>query len=1283
MTGQNPSAFGTVFVSWLLIWGSISPIVLGAAPPVRPAVCEAGSGYDSRCTLSSSGDASLLQVTSRMERTRAHDTLVDPEPVSLAAKGKRVTFSDLGQGSCQLAPTRGTPKVAKPLKHMHLGAEVKEGRCRQWCVEKSAPNSLGKHRCWGYTITGEGNCLIWKEGPLVAVSYPNDPARHCHAVLLQEDQPEGPPDMTEEEAIASGGNEIPGEGMNEIAPGPEVPGPEIAGDMNITESEGPEPSKKSCVICKLISQEVQQTVQSEVSTEVVNAKKVIEEEILKQLSTREQTVKIEIQKLIQKQMEADMDQDKEITKLADKVEDDLVSKGDVSTLVNRIETVEQRVSTAEESMSNVLNDIAGIKEKISDLQVKTQTFVTKSSESITKLKAHLESDTRERELLIMSQVVEMITNSTNHFNTQIMTKIEESITNEITSTIVKAERIVQDQIDEERKVDEEKTAEIKEKITKNWEKIETILSELRSTISQTAATQVSNAQEIKGVKDSLESVATSIVQTAVEEHAVETEEVIKALEQNLEKLEIVVEEESAAGMEQDKAIIELAEEMAKSEERVMKKAADKTKKDLEEIQKASADAAKDLEIQIGNIKSGDSGSSSEKSKLEKIVAELKNVQETVEAEKAERIKNTESVAILKKDAKVAKEMILVIQSDLESHKESSQKMMLEEVKVMVEESQLVTIQKTKEITVKEMSVEISKMKTSVVSKMEQSIKIIEEGQKAEAAEHEVRKKKLQDSLDGLSKKVDMNVKASEKISKDKDDLESSVKALKGMVEESNKEHEAADKEISSIKAYIEKIQKDLKENEESMPTKDELRIIEGALSKVKSKVVVVDEKIQTETKTREAALSDLEVQVTANEEHLDDLEEELMSIQEDIISVAGIMQELQDEQAAVADEAVKKALEQVQNMVTETTDKVMADEVELIRQETKEMMADVEKTVVTMQKKIESEKTARGKADEQIIKMQKTVEKLAKALDEKADAKTVDQVSKSLTTIQSAVVKEQVARQDSEKQMTMIKQAMSVLFSRTQRKEKEVKIVREVQQTHKVKKSYEKESTEKLLAAAEKVQKLEATTSKEIKAVQVDIQSVQSKIQAEAVERRKSDATLLVLKDKVKFVFKKLSHNSDKIEGLEAKINERLSALSQSLTELSVKVTVSGQSSSQDLTRMDTMLQTLVQDLQKEVAARNEGDTAHQTEMLLRIESRLKNVMTKEVSSTDISKVVTEHTSRTGDTTTHVKKTTTTSKKTSSSSSSSSSSKTTSSKSSSSPVEQSLVGEAENEVAQV
>merc|ERR1719359_1817757 len=115
------------------------------------------------------------------------------------------------------------------------------------------------------------------------------------------------------------------------------------------------------------------------------------------------------------------------------------------------------------------------------------------------------------------------------------------------------------------------------------------------------------------------------------------------------------------------------------------------------------------------------------------------------------------------------------------------------------------------------------------------------------------------------------------------------------------------------------------------------------------------------------------------------------------------------------------------------------------------MMSQVEQTVVTLQGKIDSEKAAREKADVQVEKMMVTVDKLTSALDEKADQTTIEQISKTLHMIQSTVRSEQVARKDSEKQMTMIKQAMTKLYHKPSKKEKEVRVVREIQETHHIK----------------------------------------------------------------------------------------------------------------------------------------------------------------------------------------------------------------------------------------
>merc|ERR1719321_1468848 len=105
--------------------------------------------------------------------------------------------------------------------------------------------------------------------------------------------------------------------------------------------------------------------------------------------------------------------------------------------------------------------------------------------------------------------------------------------------------------------------------------------------------------------------------------------------------------------------------------------------------------------------------------------------------------------------------------------------------------------------------------------------------------------------------------------------------------------------------------------------------------------------------------------------------------------------------------------------------------------------------------------------------MQQTLVSLTNALDEKADSKTIEKMSETLTMIQSTTRKEQETRANSEKQITMIKQAMTMLFHRTERKEKEVRVQREVRETHHLRVSYNKESTKKLVAAAKSMEKVE------------------------------------------------------------------------------------------------------------------------------------------------------------------------------------------------------------------
>merc|ERR1719171_2742703 len=147
---------------------------------------------------------------------------------------------------------------------------------------------------------------------------------------------------------------------------------------------------------------------------------------------------------------------------------------------------------------------------------------------------------------------------------------------------------------------------------------------------------------------------------------------------------------------------------------------------------------------------------------------------------------------------------------------------------------------------------------------------------------------------------------------------------------------------------------------------------------------------------------------------------------------------------------------------------------------------------------------------------------------------------------------------------------------------------------HHVKKSYKKEASEKLIGTMAHLKKVEASASAEILNVRSEIVSVQATMKAEAQARMKSDMMLQTLQSRTQTLFKKMSENEDKVANLEQKVTERLAALSSSLSELSVKATVSGDSSTQDLARMDLMLQTLVSDFKEEESARKIGDSQTQ-----------------------------------------------------------------------------------------
>lgn len=137
-------------------------------------------------TLDASAPAvSLLQHS----KTLLSNSLVNNHG-SMTARGRKKDpendFTDLGAGTCMT-------KAGKVPNHMHWGSHFKD-RCAQYCLSKTLPGSWeGKaDRCWGYTITQQGTCYIWREGPLAKFPWESDPERHCYVVsaLLHSPQPE-------------------------------------------------------------------------------------------------------------------------------------------------------------------------------------------------------------------------------------------------------------------------------------------------------------------------------------------------------------------------------------------------------------------------------------------------------------------------------------------------------------------------------------------------------------------------------------------------------------------------------------------------------------------------------------------------------------------------------------------------------------------------------------------------------------------------------------------------------------------------------------------------------------------------------------------------------------------------------------------------------------------------------------------------------------------------------------------------------------------------------------
>jgi len=808
----------------------------------------------------------------------------------------------------------------------------------------------------------------------------------------------------------------------------------------------------------------------------------------------------------------------------------------------------------------------------------------------------IEESTKKSELDVLSQVALLIQNTTSRFSESILQKIETRITTSVTEAMVKAERIVQEALEREKEVHESEHTEIKEKIDENWKKIQVIIKDLRQAINEGTKAQVTNAQEITSLKESIEGVAIAAAKKVVGEHSKETQNTIKDLEARLEDLTITVEEEAEAAIQRDEDIIGLAEIMQESEVKMMEKTQEHIKKEAELLKSGTEEAMKKLELEIGNIKSDE-----EKSKLEKIVKDLGKVKKTVAEEQEERMKNVASIAMLKTEAQSLKLVIGEVKSDLAAHKESSHKIIIEEVKILMEEAQSSTVQTAKDLAIKEMMTQVTDVRLSIETKLKTSLTIIQEGQEKERKEHEAQHKKITDKIEVLKKQVSANTEAAEKTKADQKQLNDAVDSLVDAVELGEEQHIKAAEEIEVLNEMIEGVVGAMDAQKEAIPTKEDIAKLEATLTKVSAKVTGLGDKIDKETELREASVLALEERVTANEDHLTEIEEEIIGMTEDIIGIAQIMKEISNEQEQVVDKAVQEALKSVQGMVKETTSSLIEESMEKVKDETTEMMNQVQKTVAVLQKAMESEQGKREKADEQINVLRQKVVSLTNSLDQKADASTVEQISKSVSMIQTVVRTQKESRSSSEKEMEIVKQAMVTLFKRTEAKEKEVKHTKEIHQVHHVHHTHRVASTTRITAVSKRVQQVEAAASAKISRLSTYITEVKAKLQSDEAARLKSDAVLNTLQEQTLALFKKVAVNSGKVESLDAKITERIESLSAMLSEISVKIQVSQQSSQQDLTRMDKMLQSLMAELSAEESAMKLGDTKMESAIMARV----------------------------------------------------------------------------------
>eukprot|EP00746_Dinoflagellata_sp_MGD_P163261 gnl/MRDRNA2_/MRDRNA2_91207_c0_seq1.p1 gnl/MRDRNA2_/MRDRNA2_91207_c0~~gnl/MRDRNA2_/MRDRNA2_91207_c0_seq1.p1 ORF type:complete len:1299 (-),score=369.14 gnl/MRDRNA2_/MRDRNA2_91207_c0_seq1:44-3826(-) len=977
-------------------------------------------------------------------------------------------------------------------------------------------------------------------------------------------------------------------------------------------------AKDKCVICTEIEKEVQEQVTKTVVTQMETATSKLEKEIMHQLLVRHNSTMDQLDKFVEDQISADLENEGKIQDLEDKLEKEFVENGVVTKLETRLSTIETRLATLEGQMKEVTETIDLINTDVADLRSRTSTFVNETKIKIKNMATLIKESTDKSETQVLKEVSLLIQKTSQTFSETILKKTEDRIATSVSETLVKVERIVSEAIDHEKEVHEEERSEMKEKLTKSWEKITTIVKELKTAIEGGNKATVENAQEIKSVKDSIRGVALAAAKKVVGEHAKNTATTINDLKGRLEDLDAFVEEEADAAMQRDEDIIELAKLMQESEQAMLEKTQEFIKKETDAVKNAiSSDAAKKLELEIANVKST---SSEEAEAIEKVIAQMKKLNTTVSEEKELRLQNSKAISILREQETAIKVFIGDVKTEIKNHKESSHKKIMEQVKILMDDAQSSTIQKAKELSVKEMMTQITTVRTSVETKLETSITIIKESAKAEQENHEAESKKMQEKIAALKKIVSSNTEITSQLSADQKGLSDAVDALVDAVDDGDAKHAKAAEDIELLNEFIEKVAATAGDQRDKFPTKEEVSKLEAAVTQVNAKVVAIGDRLQKETEQREASILAIEDRVTANEEHLDEIEGTIIDTSQDIVDIATLLKEIDQEQANIESEAVKAALGAVKGMVEETTETVLQENMAKVKGEAEVMISQVQKTIQTLNKAVDAESALRQKADAKIEALKKKVVELSNSLDQKADKKSVDTITQTVTHIQNSIRKEKEVRSSSEKEMSMVKQAMVSLYRRTEKASKEVKHTKEVKVVHTVHHEHKIKSTERVTAIANKVKQTEAQVTADITKLTSLTTQVKSTLAQDEQARLKSDANLKILEEETMELFEKISKNDNNINALEEEIQSRIMSLSEMLNDISVTMQVSQESSSKDLARMDKMLHSLLTDLSAEQTARRQGDSEAEASIMARVRVLIEEMVAAHEKSVTESK---------------------------------------------------------------